>query len=160
MTPQAYLQLRQQLETEEARRPFAYDDATGQTLRPGDTLRGQLTIGVGWNLSARGLPADVIDLLLDRAIEDTLVQLRQALPWFATLDDVRQVALMDLAFNLGVPTLLTFQQTLAHVQQGEYAAAADRLAHTLWARQVDDGVGGRFGRADRVCGQIRTGATG
>ena len=33
--------------------PYAYDDATGQPIRPGKTPKGNVTVGVGFNMSRR-----------------------------------------------------------------------------------------------------------
>jgi lysozyme len=35
-------------------RLFAYDDATGKPLKPGDTLKGHVSIGIGRNLEGYG----------------------------------------------------------------------------------------------------------
>jgi lysozyme len=37
---------------------------------------------------------------------------------------------------MGIGTLLTFHNTLAMIQSGNYAGAADGMAHSLWASQV------------------------
>jgi lysozyme len=62
--------------------------------------------------------------------------LDNAIPWWSTLDDDRQNVIIDLAFNMGIKTLLTFHDTLAHIEAGEYDAAADAMASSRWATQV------------------------
>jgi hypothetical protein len=59
-----------QLRRDEDEKQFAYDDATGKTLLKGDTLRGNLSIGVGHNLTANGLSQKARDFILadDEAI--------------------------------------------------------------------------------------------
>jgi lysozyme len=37
---------------------------------------------------------------------------------------------------MGIKTLLTFHDTLAHIEAGEYDAAADAMASSRWATQV------------------------
>ena len=76
--------------------------------------------------------------------------LTTALPWWTTLDDVRQDCLVNQAFNMGVHRLLGFATYLALVKAGEYAPPADDEIHTLWARQVG-------ARAQRLARQMRTG---
>jgi hypothetical protein len=43
------------------------------------------------------------------------------------------------------------------VQQAFFTEAAFHIMNSLWARQVDDGLAGHFGRADRLCTMLRTG---
>lgn len=114
-----------------------------------DTV-GKLTIGVGRNLSDRGLSHDEVDVLLANDIESATQDCERSFPWFATLDSVRQAALVNLCFNMGLPRLRTFRHALAAMAAGDYALAADEFADSRWARQVGD-------RAVELCGQIRTG---
>jgi lysozyme len=72
------------------------------------------------------------------------------LPWWRSLDDVRQDCLVNQAFNLGCPRLLTFTTYLSLVKTGDYAAAATDELHTAWAREVG-------ARATRLAEQMRTG---
>ncbi|MGH9896860.1 MAG: hypothetical protein ACREA0_33645 [bacterium] len=50
-------------------RPFAYDDATRKPVRPGTTVRGKITIGVGRNTVDAELFVDGISYLLRNDIE-------------------------------------------------------------------------------------------
>lgn len=131
--------LRAQLTLHEGRRVYPYMDTTGH-----------LTVGVGHNLTGRGLPDTVIDLLLDEDIAGTWAILTASLPWIGQLDEVRQRVLMDMAFNLGVAGLLSFRQTLAAVQRGDFVAAARGMLDSKWARQVGP-------RADRLALMMATG---
>ena len=88
------------------------------------------------------LLADARHLLLrdaraaaSRAGDDQLRNIA-ALPWVETLDEVRQRVLVDMAFNLGIPSLLTFKRTLASVEAGNYTVAAAQMLESKWARQV------------------------
>ena len=71
-------------------------------------------------------------------------------PWWTTLDDVRQDALVNMAFNLGVHGLEAFPDTMAALQAGKWDLAANDLEGDLWARQVG-------ARATRIVALIRTG---
>ncbi len=72
------------------------------------------------------------------------------LPWWRTLDDVRQDVIANMAFNLGVASLMTFGNTLGHVKRGEWELAAEGMLASKWAAQV-------HGRAMRLAEQMRTG---
>lgn len=129
----------------------------GSRLKPYRDTVGKLTIGVGRNLDDRGLSNDEVDYLLNNDVNVHVAELLKALPWVADLDEVRQRVLVDMAFNMGVPKLLTFKQTLAAVKRGDYWLAAEGMRASLWARQVGDGPGGAFDRAERLCEMMRTG---
>lgn len=93
-----------QLDLHEGRRAFPYADTVGK-----------LTIGVGHNLTDNGLSDAAIDFILNEDIEIHWKELIAKLPWVEQLDEVRQRVLLDMAFNLGVPGLLSFKNTLAAV---------------------------------------------
>lgn len=78
------------------------------------------------------------------------------LPWVERLDPPRRRILQNMAFNLGVGIpggkkgLLGFKNTLGMIERGEYAAAADAMLRSLWAKQVK-------GRAIRLANTMKTG---
>lgn len=76
--------------------------------------------------------------------------LRSRLPWYDSLDEARQGVLANMAFQMGVDGLLGFRNTLAMVERGEYAAAADGMMASKWAQQTPR-------RAARLSQQMRTG---
>jgi lysozyme len=108
----------------------------GLRLRPYRCTAGKLTIGVGRNLEDRGISEDEARVLLENDVAQVESELAKALPWFVRLDEVRQRVLINMGFNLGVPGLLAFKQTLAAVERGDYTAASDRMLDSKWARQV------------------------
>lgn len=107
------------LGTEEGRRTFAYNDATGKrvTCQPG----GNLSIAVGVNLET-GLDDEEIDWLSKHRLDKVAQQLQQY-SWYA-IDPVRQSVLLDIAFNAGVGGLLHFPHLLAAVSRQDWASAA------------------------------------
>jgi lysozyme len=90
------------------------------------------------------------DAALAQDVEKHTDELLAALPWVSTLDTVRAAVLINMAFNLGVPGLLAFKNTLAAVRRRDYASAAIGLRSSLWARQV-------HGRATRLADEMETG---
>jgi lysozyme len=97
---------------------------------------GKLTIGVGFNLDDVGLFPEEIEFILRNRIRLVRTRLERELRFFGSLDEVRQSVLIDMAFNLGVASLLKFRQTLKHIEQGRYGAAAAEMLNSKWARQV------------------------
>lgn len=109
------------------------------------------TIGVGRNLVDRGLSDEEVDYLLSNDITIVENELDNGLSWWRDLDEVRQRALADLAFNMGLPRLHGFVKMLSALQRRDYHAAADELLDSKYAKQVGE-------RSNRVAEMIRTGA--
>ena len=65
-------------------------------------------------------------------------------------EEVRANALLDMAYNMGVASLLTFKNTLPKIEHGNYEAGAAGMRASKWFRQV-----GRRSRA--VCSMMETG---
>jgi lysozyme len=142
--------LEDQLRRDEEERQFAYDDATGKTLLKGQTLQGNLTIGVGHNLSALGISQKVRDFILadDKAIATAALEAN--FPWTMDLDDARKGALLNMAFNMGIRGLAEFKDFLVKMQAKEFLPAAGSMLDSIWAKQVGD-------RATRLSIQIESG---
>jgi lysozyme len=97
-----------------------------------------------------GITEDEAQMLLERDIDRCDEELRRRLPVYAALDEARQGALLNMAFQLGVSGLLAFRRTLAHVAAGAYDAAASEMLQSRWAVQTP-------ARAQRIATQMRTG---
>ena len=111
------------------------------------------TVGVGRNIDedgGLGLSVDEIEFLLENDIKRCKQELI-TLPWFSQIDSVRQDALINMCFNLGMTRLLGFKNALTAMSVGDYDTAADEFMDSRWAKQV-----GR--RAEEVCTMIRTGS--
>lgn len=132
-------------------RPVLYDDATGAAIVPGYRLVGHPTAGYGFALDVSPLTeAESLPILASRAAAvDAKIQ--GDLPWVRDLDEPRQRALSDMAYNLGAHGLEKFATFLGLVRGRSFDAAADDLAATAWAKEVGS-------RAVRIAKIIRTGA--
>jgi len=114
--------LLEQLEKHEGRRKFPYTDTVGK-----------LTIGVGRNLTDRGLSDDEIDYLLLNDVRACTADL-QGFEWWSRLDAVRRDVLTEMRFQLGPAGFRAFKGTLAAVALGDYALAAERMLKSKVAR--------------------------
>ena len=121
----------------------------GMKLKPYIDTVGKITIGCGRNLTDKGISQAEADLLLDNDMDECLADCA-TFPWFASLNGVRQRAILDLRFNLGAAGLRAFKRTLAAMARGDFIAAAAHLADSKWFRQV--GV-----RGPRIVAMLRTG---
>lgn len=134
------------IERHEGRRHRMYHDTTGHP-----------TIGVGFNLCRPGAVADLArvgasrDALLerttaltDRQIDDLLAvdvaeaihAARRACRQFDSLRESAQIALVDMAFNLGSTGLLGFVWMMVALNGGDYESAAKAAQDSKWATQV------------------------
>jgi lysozyme len=124
----------------------------GLRLKPYKDTVGKLTIGVGRNLSDKGISATESLYLLNNDIDEHWDALVKRFPWVLGLDEVRQICLLNLAFNMGVEGLAQFKNTLAAVQRGDWAAAARGLMNSKWHTQVQPS------RSKRLIRMMLTGA--
>ena len=125
----------------------------GVRLKPYRDSVGKLTIGIGRNLDDVGITLDETHYLLNGDIARAEADLDARLPWWQTLDPVRQRVLVNMCFNMGIAGLLTFANTLELVRVGQYADAADHMLASKWAGQVGP-------RAQRLADMMRDGDTG
>jgi len=121
-----------------------------------DTL-GIDTIGIGRNLEDRGITKEELDDLdiptIDHVYEYGITEadavylatndvqiveeeLVRAHPCVDRLDSVRQLILMDMAFNMGVPRLCKFAKMWNAIHEEDYASAAKEMLDSRWANQV------------------------
>jgi lysozyme len=115
---------------------------------------GRITVGVGRNLSDKGLSTVEIEFLLANDVKEVTAELESKLPYFQALDPVRQAVLVNMCFNLGFAGLGKFADMLAAVAQGDWRKAAAEMLRSKWADQVGKEPGQR---ADRLAYQMREG---
>lgn len=108
----------------------------GLKLKPYKCTAGKLTIGVGRNIEDIGITEDEARALLDNDILRVAQELDNGLPWWRDLSDVRQRVLLDMAFNLGTPTLMKFKNTLGLIEAGDFVGASEEMLRSRWAEQV------------------------
>lgn len=123
---------------DEDSRQFPYSDSVGK-----------LTVGIGRNLTDKGLSSDEILYLFNNDVREVEHEL-SFYAWFTNLDDVRRLVIADMAFNLGTPKLLRFNNTINALKIGDYQVAADEMLDSKWAKQVGK-------RAGRLASMMRTG---
>lgn len=128
----------------------------------GDPLTGAEPWTIGYGHTGPDVTRDSVwtlaqcEAALISDIAEHQADLRAAIPWMEGLDLARQRVLDNMAFNMGVGKpggskgLLGFRNTLAMIERGEWAQAADAMLGSLWARQVG-------ARAKRLAATMRTG---
>ena len=105
--------------TEEGKRRYAYNDATGErvTCQP----KGNLSIGVGLNLET-GLDEEEIEWLLRHRVGKTAAALASYV-WYQKCNAARRSALLDIGFNGGVGDLLHYPRMIAAIGRTDWQTA-------------------------------------
>lgn len=136
------------LATDEGKRLKPYDDDTGLELRPGDTLKGSVTISCGVNLSV-GITQAESDYLSGGRLDVILSEINAALPWLSAKPEAVQRAVANICYNEGVHGFVTgWPKCIAHLKADEFEGAAAEVLDGPWKAQVG-------ARADRVATLIR-----
>lgn len=122
----------------------------GLKLHPYRDMYGNITIGVGRNLTADGITEDEAMILLEDDIEKVTAQVNERWPWVSSLNEPRQAVLYNMAFNMGIGGLETFVHFLGYVKAGMWLKASQEMINSLWAKEVGE-------RAVSLAEQIKTG---
>ena len=114
------------------------------------------TIGIGRNIEDRGFSEFELDVL-GKTIEEIYKEgitekdayfllktdigfitneLFKVKPIARCMDAIRQLVLMDMAFNMGVPRLCKFVKMWTALEQYDYVKAAIEMLDSKWAKQV------------------------
>lgn len=126
----------------------------GEVLHAYPDHLGYLTIGVGVLIDKRkggGITAEESALLLSNRIKSKEAELRRALPWFDRLDRVRQAALLNMSYQLGVAGVMGFPSMLAALRDERWADAEHHALDSKWAKEQTPA------RAKRVARQLASG---
>lgn len=138
MTPEARQKLKGLLIQHESYKQFPYTDLTGH-----------LTIGIGRNLTDRGISNTEAYYLLDEDITYFSNKLNHFLPFFSKIEENRQIALINMCFNLGIQGFLGFRDMISALEAHDYERAAKEMLDSKWSTQVGE-------RATQLANIIRT----
>ena len=129
----------------------------GLRLQVYEDSLGIATIGIGRNLEDRGITPEELEwmdipnmaivhtmgiteadamYLAQNDVQIVEEELLRAHPCVDRLDAVRQLVLVDMAFNLGVPRLCKFKKMWAAVEAEDFPTAAKEMLDSRWANQV------------------------
>ena len=120
-----YTRLKETLIRHEGKRQFAYVDTVGK-----------LTIGIGRNLTDKGVTADEMVHMMNTNIRESELELRNEFPWFEQLGDVRQEVILNMCYNMGMPKLLGFKKMIKALEEFDYHEASKQMIKSKWYRQV------------------------
>jgi lysozyme len=107
----------------------------GLKNHPYTDTKGNITIGIGYNLTARGLPDSWINAQYDEDVTYFDKQLSLDYAWYPELCDARRMALIDMCF-MGYKTFQTFHKLILALELRNYDRAAHEMLNSEWAEQV------------------------
>lgn len=98
-----------------------------------DTV-GKITIGIGYNLTDRGLSDEWVNNQYQQDVDYFYHHLSE-FNWFNELNDDRKIILIDMAF-MGLKKFLGFKRMITALELHDYADAANEMLDSHWADQV------------------------
>ena len=111
----------------------------GSRNYPYKCTAGKLTIGVGRNLEDVGISQDEIQYLLNNDLARVRLELindPDIGKIYSSLDEVRQMAIKNMCFNLGLSGLKKFKKMWKALEHKNYDEAAKQAIDSRWYRQV------------------------
>jgi len=94
------------------------------------------TIGVGRNLTDRGITEDEAIYLLENDIKRVMNQLDEHWPAWRKFEERAALVCVDLCFNLGIEGFMGFRRTRALMEMGMFLEASEELLDSKYAIQV------------------------
>lgn len=111
----------------------------GKRLKPYVDTVGKVSIGIGRNLSDVGISEQECDILFENDLERAIKTFQDNFPALGTqLVDARRLVMICMIFNMGINRFLGFKKLIDAIQRRDYAAAADEMLDSTWAKQVGD----------------------
>ena len=114
-----------------------------------ETLDGEtLLMALIRDMKINGITEAEAMMLLRNDIYQCEEDLKRKVKWYPGAPDELKEVLVNMCFNMGIKTLMTFKNTLWYMGAGEYERAAANMLKSRWARQVK-------GRAKRLAERVR-----
>jgi len=120
----------------------------GLRLKPYKDSEGYLTIGYGTLIE--DISEEEAEWLLTHRFNEIKSEAYIAFPWIHRMSENQADAILNMAYNLGVPRLKLFKNMIAAIEDEDYSLAADQALDSKWARQVGS-------RAVRIAAKLRQG---
>ena len=97
---------------------------------------GYISVGVGRNLETNGITEEEAMYLLNNDIADVIGKLDKHWIAWRKLPITAQYVCIDLVFNMGINSFMSFRMTRAHMEMGDFEKAGIELLNSKYAKQV------------------------
>ena len=110
----------------------------GLRVLPYKDSEGKLTIGVGRNLDDKGIRRAEAMFMLSNDIAEAYFDAERfvGVKVFHELNEVRQIVLVDMAFNMGLTKLNGFKRFKSALMRHNYDEAESEMEDSKWCVQV------------------------
>lgn len=147
---------------QDSRFTAAHEGFVGHVYRDSEGYR---TIGYGFNIDSGRFSKEQVDRWTRNGIsqEEAMQVLQEELgktrsklekyDWFNKLDPVRQGAILDMSYNMGVGWIDRFPKAMNALKSGDFETAANEILNSTYAKQVK-------GRAYEIAELIKYGDGG
>jgi len=122
----------------------------GYREKPYRDTQGYPTVAGGIKIGPKGadmsnytftVPRRVGDLWKEVFVENTITEMQLRPTIISALkkcNDARRDVLISMAYQMGVPGLAGFKNTLAMIAEGNFEGASRGMLNSLWAKQTPD----------------------
>lgn len=131
-----FKKLKPQLILHEGLRRQVYDDETGEILRPGMTIVGNPTIGVGRNLLGKGISVDEAHFLLENDLFEANLDLMDVFPDFLSYPETVRHVFIDMRLNLGPGGFRGFEKMIAAAKYRMWGEVISQMIDSVWYAKV------------------------
>ena len=111
-------------------------DFEGLVLKSYVCPTGYTSVGVGRNLETNGITEEEAMYLLNNDISTVIKKLDKHWIAWRKLPITAQYVCIDLVFNMGINTFMSFRKTRAYMEMGDFEKAGIELLDSQYAKQV------------------------
>jgi lysozyme len=101
---------------------------------------GKITIGIGFNLTDRGVTDEWIAENYTKDVDYFYNILVNIFDWFKDLNEDRKIILVDMCF-MGFKHFLSFKKMIDALSKGDYKTASYEMLDSKWAKQDENKAG-------------------
>ena len=109
----------------------------GERSKPYTDTVGKITIGIGRNLTDKGLTSTEIEMLFENDFREAAQRLSEIYPPWIGLDENRRTVLLNMSFNMGY-RLRSFAKMWKAIRVKDFKRAATEMLDSQWAKQVGE----------------------
>ena len=97
---------------------------------------GYDTIGYGFAIKDLEMDEDIADEILIRKVEKLIKRVRSKFDWLDSVPHEVQGVLVEMAYQMGLSSVLKFRLALKYMENQNWERAADEMLMSKWHRQT------------------------